>query len=109
MRRVNVPVTSGSALPAWLSEILPKWFLSRPIFTEALWAGCYSAYLALTTCVLPMVVLDMWADGAFSSQTALVTWLKSKWFLTIVGIVIAPYVRARQALGKATAATKGTP
>lgn len=55
-----VQTSNGSAVPSWLVEILPQWFLDRPAFTEAAFAaskafmhanviivtGCYGFALA---------------------------------------------------------------
>ena len=30
--------SANSALPQWLREVLPKWWLDRPAFTEMAWA-----------------------------------------------------------------------
>ena len=36
----------GSAVPAWLQQILPQFFLDRPAFTEALYTALRSFFFS---------------------------------------------------------------
>lgn len=37
-------MNDGSAIPDWLAQVLPKWFTTRPAFTEAAYAFALSLF-----------------------------------------------------------------
>jgi hypothetical protein len=91
---------AGSAVPAAVQEVLPKWLLDRPALTESLWAYGVSLQYALTT--VGAVLFGAAAqDGRLTSPLDFFGYCATHWWGTIISLIV-PLVRARTAFTKAT-------
>jgi len=99
-------VNSGSAVPAWLQAILPKWFTDRPAFTEALWAGSVS-FVYASAPIFGAIYGVANSQGMGDTLPHFLAFLHNEWFGILMGYVFGGGVagiRAKQAASKAAAA-----
>ena len=101
-----LPSVSGSAIPPWLSQALPAWFLARPATTEALWAASVAFGKSAVT-----VLYTLWVGYSVltpSSELSLIGYLaviKAGWF-AVAAPVLWGYYNGGIAQKKAAAAAK---
>lgn len=107
-------MSPGTAVPAWLLQILPKWFLDRPAFTEA----AYAALVSMTYSTVPIVGAIYGvavSQGHGGSLGDFANFIGANWFGLIMGYLFGTGiagVRGKQAAAKATASEssqKGSP
>lgn len=80
----------GSAVPAWLQEILPPFFIARPALTEALWAAAVAVVKSAIT-----VLSSLWAGYYALAQlkgfdvTPVGYWhvIQHGWFIAAVPLI----------------------
>lgn len=98
---------NGTALPAWLLQILPQWFLDRPAFTEATFASFMVLLRGAGT-----ILWALWAaytvivpDAKDQNLDGYLVLVKGSWFSAAVPIIWA-YFNGKNAHTKAAAAAQ---
>lgn len=92
------PLTSFSAVPLWLQQILPKYFLDRPAFTEAAYAFCKAGLYGAS-----INIGDAASDAAFTTFPAFIRWFGTHWFMVAIAAYLA-ITRGQEAHAKTTLA-----
>jgi hypothetical protein len=95
----NAP-NNGSAVPKFIEENLPKYFLDRPATTEALWAGAKSLGHTLGVSAVAFFAA---ADtiGADENIGTLLAFLTHFHFLPVLIAAIFPALASKNAFNKA--------
>lgn len=87
----------GTAVPEWVLQVLPQWFLARPAFTEAAWATLVSLRNWGTTVFCTLYIAAS-ADG--QTGMAFFPWLWCHGAGSLVGFLFTAE-RAQTAAQKA--------
>lgn len=104
---------NGSAIPAWVQQVLPQWFLDRPAFTEAVYAFILSFALSAGGIISTLYGVAA-AQGKATDIGTFAQFVLANWSGAALGFIFgggAASYRAKEAGKKAAAASPqiGTP